>query len=180
MNACSAWVSLPVSQKSLRASRSTSFSARRRTAAKLRQARDTPSTAAITPATRPTTPTATRGRHLTALFSTRMLLSARPPPSSSALSYTARDQRHPAAVATLSSASPPWLTGRRVMRYARGRGARGFRLGAVTAVRSPGNGAAMTTAAVEGGEELREAFEAAVGEDGLLGLDGFRVSCFIF
>jgi len=62
-----------------------------------------------------------------------------------------------------------------VVECVRGRGAGGFRLGAVTAVRSPGEagGAGM---AVGGDEELREAFNAAAGEGGLLGLGGFRVS----
>lgn len=58
--------------------------------------------------------------------------------------------------------------------HARGRCAGGFQLGAVTAVRSPGDGGGAATV-VEGGEELREAFNAAVGEDEFLGLDGFRV-----
>lgn len=57
----------------------------------------------------------------------------------------------------------------------RGRSAGGFRLGAVAAVRSPGEGGGAGTA-VGGDEELREAFDAAAGEGGLLGLDGFRVS----
>lgn len=46
-------------------------------------------------------------------------------------------------------------------------------------MRSPGDGAAAATAAVGGGEELKGAYEAAVGEDGLLGLDGFRVRCWL-
>lgn len=48
----------------------------------------------------------------------------------------------------------------------------------MTAVRSPGDSPGSAAAAVvEGGEEeLREAFDAAAGEEGLLGLDGFRVS----
>lgn len=59
----------------------------------------------------------------------------------------------------------------------RGRGSGGFQLGAVTAVRSPGDGAgAVTAVGDEDGEELRKAFDAAAGEEGLLGLDGFRVS----
>lgn len=57
------------------------------------------------------------------------------------------------------------------------RGGGGFRLGAVTAVRSPGDGGGASTV-VGGGEELKEAFDAAVGEEGLLGLVGFRVSWF--
>ena len=49
-------------------------------------------------------------------------------------------------------------------------------MGAVTAVRSPGDGGgASTSTAVGGGEELKEAFDAAAGEEGLLGLAGFRV-----
>lgn len=58
--------------------------------------------------------------------------------------------------------------------HARGRCAWGFRLGAVTAVRSPGDGGGAVTA-VDGGEELKETFIAAVGEEEFLGLDGFRV-----
>lgn len=59
--------------------------------------------------------------------------------------------------------------------YARGRGVGGFRLGAVTAVRSPGDGGGTTSTMVGGGEELKEAFNAAAGEEELLGLAGFRV-----
>lgn len=61
------------------------------------------------------------------------------------------------------------------MHFKQRRGVGGFKLGAVTAVRSPGDGGGSATV-VEGGEELREAFDAAVGEKELLGLDGFRVS----
>lgn len=60
----------------------------------------------------------------------------------------------------------------------RGRGAGGFQLGAVTAVRSPGDGGGVATA-VDGEGELRKAFDTSAGEEGLLGLDGFRVSVFI-
>lgn len=42
-------------------------------------------------------------------------------------------------------------------------------------MRSPGDGGAATAAVDGGGEELKGAYEAAVGDDGLLGLDGFRV-----
>lgn len=48
-------------------------------------------------------------------------------------------------------------------------------MGAVAAVRSPGEGSGAGTA-VGGDQELREAFDAAADEGGLLGLDGFRVS----
>lgn len=63
----------------------------------------------------------------------------------------------------------------------RGRDQRGgFQLGSVTAVPSPGIGDdTITTAEVVAGldeHELLEAFERVKGEDGLLGLDGFRVS----
>lgn len=59
--------------------------------------------------------------------------------------------------------------------HVRGRGEGGFQLGAVTAVRSPGDGGRVATA-VGGDGELRKAFDASAGEEGLLGLDGFRVS----
>eukprot|EP00752_Nemacystus_decipiens_P009010 g8043.t1 len=62
--------------------------------------------------------------------------------------------------------------GRAVPPYARGHGIGGFRLGAVTAVRSPGDGGGTTSTAVD--EELKEAFDAAAGGAGLLGLAGFR------
>ncbi|CAM9171196.1 unnamed protein product [Laminaria digitata] len=97
-------------------------------------------------------------------------------PSTSKLFYASRDQQNAAAASAvarpLSSPMPPWLARRRP---GRGRGEGGFQLGMVAAVRSPGDGAAAATAAVGGGgEELEGAYEAAVGEDGLLGLDGFR------
>lgn len=103
------------------------------------------------------------------------------PPSSSpaaAAAYYGRRQEHRRAVQLSSSPSPPWLAGRRATRP-RGRGEGGFQLGAVTAVRSPGDGAAVT-ARVEEEAELRRAFEDATGEDGLLGLDGFRVRVVFF
>lgn len=109
-----------------------------------------------------------------------MLLSSRslPPSSSSstaaaAASYYGRRQGHRRAVQLSSSPSPPWLAGGRATR-SRGRGEGGFQLGAVTAVRSPGDGAAVTSRVGEEAE-LRRAFEDAAEEDGLLGLDGFRV-----
>ncbi|CAN0290334.1 unnamed protein product, partial [Ectocarpus sp. 12 AP-2014] len=98
-----------------------------------------------------------------------------------ALFYSLRDRRHgPAEAAAgetvvpgLPSISSPFLARLGgAAHHARGRCAGGFQLGAVTAVRSPGDGGAAT--AVEGGEELREAFNAAVGEEEFLGLDGFR------
>lgn len=45
----------------------------------------------------------------------------------------------------------------------------------MAAVRSSGEGGSAATTAVEGGEEFREAFEAVVGDDGLLSIDGFKV-----
>ena len=73
--------------------------------------------------------------------------------------------------------SVPWLAGRRIAVFGRGRCGGGSRLGAVAAVSSPGDGAAAAAAYVEEAEEFREAFDAAAGEDGLLGFDQFRVSC---
>lgn len=111
-----------------------------------------------------------------------MLLSPRSlPPSSSpaaAAAYYGRRQGHRRAVQLSSPPSPPWLAGRRATRP-RGRGEGGFQLGAVTAVRSPGDGAAVT-ARVGEEAELRRAFETAAEEDGLLGLDGFRVRAVFF
>ncbi|CBJ30044.1 expressed unknown protein [Ectocarpus siliculosus] len=99
-----------------------------------------------------------------------------------ALFYSLRDRRHgPAEAAAgetvvpgLPSISSPFLAHLGgAAHHARGRCAGGFQLGAVTAVRSPGDGGGAATA-VEGGEELREAFNAALGEEEFLGLDGFR------
>lgn len=113
-------------------------------------------------------------------------LSSRKSRSAAALFYTPRNERHRPAVpiAAMVAGPPPMssplfasLGG--TVHYARGRGARGFRLGAVTAVRSPGDGGGVATAVGEGGE-LRGAFDASVGEEGLLGLDGFRVRIVVF
>ncbi|CAM9119069.1 unnamed protein product [Ectocarpus fasciculatus] len=99
-----------------------------------------------------------------------------------ALFYSLRDQRHgpsEAAAGETMVPGPPPISSPFLARlggaahHARGRCAGGFQLGAVTAVRSPGDGGGAATG-VEGGEELREAFNAAVGEDEFLGLDGFR------
>lgn len=154
-SSCSAWIGIPPSRGFVRdrEPRSSSTSSPRRNSA---ASSITPSSSAGKP--RPTA-------------SVRMSLSSSQTSSSSKLFRVTRDYRR-CSTASLSTDAPPWLVGRRTVR---GRGARGFQLGSVTAVRSPGDGAASTATTVGGEEELRGAFDAAAGEDGLLGVDGFRV-----
>lgn len=161
-SAHSAWVSLPSSHIALGGSGSTATTTSPWVAAPRPSARDGSSSVAQSLPSR-------KRRIAAALF------------------YSLRDRRHgPAEAAAdetvvpgLPSISSPFLAHLGgAAHHARGQSAGGFQLGAVTAVRSPGDGGGAATA-VEGGEELREAFNAAVGEEEFLGLDGFRVGAIV-
>lgn len=104
-----------------------------------------------------------------------------------------RDLRHAAVTACVEDSSmmfpplsAPWIPRwRMVTGLGRGHCAGRLRLGAVTAVSSAEDGpiAAAATAAAEsssgeGSDDMRQVFELAAGEDGLLGLPEFQVSSF--